>query len=73
MPKVHAVKPIFTTPVSISRNTFSHIAVGLWSLQYRQLRDEEQTLLAQSVEVNALGVTFLKQVGYKIRSGDSGL
>ena len=33
MPNVHAVKPIFTTPVNTSRNTFSHMAVGLGSPQ----------------------------------------
>ena len=31
MPNVHAVKPIFTIPVNTSRNTFSHMAVGLQS------------------------------------------
>jgi hypothetical protein len=66
MPNVHAVKPIFTAPVSTSKNTFSHIAeVLMRSSAFGSETRIGTSPLAQPVKVNTLGITLLKEVCYK--------
>jgi hypothetical protein len=61
IPNVHAVSRIFMNAVRMSRNTFSHIAVGLDSNgSLSRHEGKERHLLAQPVIVASEGIAFLK-------------